>query len=67
MEITGQFRAGDIRHCYGDIGKLEALGYQAKVRFEQGTAELVEWVRQQTARQDFEKAAAELKRRGLAG
>jgi dTDP-L-rhamnose 4-epimerase len=65
VEVTGQFRAGDIRHCYGDIGKLAALGYRPEVRFEQGVAELVAWVRHQTVSQDFEQARGELQRRGL--
>jgi dTDP-L-rhamnose 4-epimerase len=66
-EITGQFRAGDIRHCYGDIGKLAALGYRPGVRFEQGVAELVAWVQQQVTAQNFEKARGELLARGLSG
>ena len=70
MEITGQFRAGDIRHCFADIRRIQALGYQPTVRFEEGVAELVAWVRtqtigQQTARDSFEQARSELDGRGL--
>ena len=65
FEITGQFRAGDIRHCYGDVSRLQALGYQAKVRFEDGIPELVEWVRRQQAVDRSELARQELDRRGL--
>ncbi len=35
-EITRNFRAGDIRHCYADIERLTSLGYRSKVNFEQG-------------------------------
>lgn len=64
-EIVEKFRAGDIRHCYADISRLKALGYQPKVRFEDGIEELVGWVGQQQAEDRFEKAREELKGRGL--
>jgi dTDP-L-rhamnose 4-epimerase len=66
--VSGQFRAGDIRHCYADIGKARRLlGYEPRVTFEQGVAELVNWVRGQQAEDSFEKAQAELRQRGLVG
>ncbi len=72
-EITGLFRAGDIRHCVSDIARLEALGFLPNVRFEDGAAALVDWVRTQRAAAkpadegtDFQKAQQELERRGLA-
>ena len=64
-KITGQFRAGDIRHCFADTGRLGALGYEPKVRFEDGIAELVDWVRSQQADDSFEGARMELASRGL--
>ena len=65
-EVPAQYRTGDIRHCYADISKIQqALGYQPQVRFEDGVAELVEWVKQQEAVDGFEKAQRELKARGL--
>jgi dTDP-L-rhamnose 4-epimerase len=64
-EVVGRFRAGDIRHCYADVGRLAALGYAPGVRFEDGVAELVEWVRAQTAADRFEGAQVELASRGL--
>jgi dTDP-L-rhamnose 4-epimerase len=65
-EIFGRFRIGDIRHCFADIQRLESLGYQSRVRFEMGIAELVEWVRTQTSADHFEQARGELIARGLA-
>jgi dTDP-L-rhamnose 4-epimerase len=65
-EIVNRFRAGDIRHCFADIGRIEALGYRPRVCFEDGVAELVEWVRSQTAVDGFEGAREELVSRGLA-
>jgi dTDP-L-rhamnose 4-epimerase len=65
-EIVHKFRSGDIRHCFADSGRLQGFGYQPQVRFEEGVAELVEWVRSQTAVDGFEQARQELARRGLA-
>jgi dTDP-L-rhamnose 4-epimerase len=64
-EIVEKFRSGDIRHCYGDITRLQALGYSPAVRFEEGIAELVEWVRSQTAQDGFDTARQELVQKGL--
>jgi dTDP-L-rhamnose 4-epimerase len=65
-EIVQKFRAGDIRHCYSDISRLQALGYRPRMRFEDGLGELVEWVRLQTASDHYEQARQELLRKGLA-
>ena len=65
-DIVGRFREGDIRHCYADISKIQSLlGYAPQVKFEDGMLELVEWVRRQTAVDNFSAAAQELERRGL--
>ncbi|MGC9025715.1 MAG: nucleoside-diphosphate sugar epimerase, partial [Chloroflexia bacterium] len=59
------FRAGDIRHCYPDVGRIAALGYRAQVAFAEGLGETVEWVREQAAVDRFTTAHGELERRGL--
>ncbi|HKT23770.1 MAG TPA: NAD-dependent epimerase/dehydratase family protein [Terriglobales bacterium] len=65
-EITSKYRAGDIRHCFGDISKArELLGYEPKVNFDQGIAELVEWLSQQSAEDKAENMVAELQTFGL--
>lgn len=65
-EIAHKFRGGDIRHCYADISKARALlGYEPQMRFEDGMAELVHWLRTQKAEDNVTKAAHELERRGL--
>lgn len=64
-EIAYKFRAGDIRHCYADISRISAMGYEPKVRFEEGVAKLVDWVRSQKAIDSFEGAREELVSRGL--
>lgn len=66
-EITGQFRAGDIRHCFSDIGRIRSvLGYEPTVSFEDGVRELVEWVASQQGVEDrVDAARQELDRLGL--
>jgi len=65
-EITGKYRAGDIRHCFGNISKArELIGYEPKVKLEDGVAELVEWLRAQTPEDKAERMVAELHTFGL--
>jgi dTDP-L-rhamnose 4-epimerase len=64
--ITGKYRAGDIRHCFADIGLArDLLGFSPQVRFEDGLTELVEWLLEQSAVDGVEAATQELSRRGL--
>lgn len=64
-EILGQFRDGDVRHCFPDVRQIEGLGYEAQVSLVDGVPELVEWVRSSTAPDDFENMKNELVSRGL--
>lgn len=65
-EIEEKFRAGDIRHCYADIGRAERLlGWSPKIAFEEGIDELVAWVRTQLADDGVLRAKEELESRGL--
>lgn len=67
-QIVDKFREGDIRHCYADISKIKAkLGFEPKIRFEEGFSELVKWVSTQTAVDMVEKATAQLQKKGLVG
>ena len=64
--ITGKYRAGDIRHCFADIGKSrELLGFKPEVSFEHGLEELATYLAGQIADDKAEAATAELLRRGL--
>ncbi|UMY17804.1 NAD-dependent epimerase/dehydratase family protein [Methylobacterium organophilum] len=65
-QITGQARAGDIRHCVADIGKIQReLGYAPQRDFEQGLTELAAWVAEQQAVDRVAEARRELEARGL--
>jgi dTDP-L-rhamnose 4-epimerase len=66
-ELTGQARAGDIRHCFADITLArELLGFEPRVELETGMRELAEWLETQTADDRVNAANAELTARGLA-
>ena len=65
-QITGKFRAGDIRHCYADISLAKrVLGYTPQVAFREGVTELVEWLRSQTATDRAAEATERLNVYGL--
>jgi dTDP-L-rhamnose 4-epimerase len=65
-QVSGKFRAGDIRHCYADISKIrQMLGYRPGIAFEEGLQDLLSWVRTQEAEDEGEQAVAELAAHGL--
>jgi dTDP-L-rhamnose 4-epimerase len=65
-ELTGKARAGDIRHCIPDLTKARSLlDYEAREDFDQGLAELAEWVARQEAEDRVFEARRELEMRGL--
>jgi dTDP-L-rhamnose 4-epimerase len=65
-QVTGKYRAGDIRHCFADISAArQLLGYEPQVRFEDGMCELVEWLRFQSAEDKAAEAAERLHVYGL--
>ena len=64
--VIGKYRAGDIRHCFADISHTRnELGFQPQKDFQDGLAELAEWLSGQVAEDKVEHAASELERRGL--
>jgi dTDP-L-rhamnose 4-epimerase len=65
-EIVGKTRVGDIRHCFCDGSKVtEKLGFRAERDFDEGLAELAEWVASQEADDRVDQARAELEAKGL--
>ena len=65
-ETTGDYRFGDIRHCFADISLArELLGYEPRVELTDGMTELAAWLSGQTAPENVDEAHAELRRRGL--
>ena len=65
-EITGNYRVGDIRHCFADITLARrVLGYEPAMPLEQGLIELASWLKGQVACDRVAEARAELAARGL--
>jgi len=65
-ELTGKYRAGDIRHCFADISRAkQVLGYEPQVKFADGVRELVHWLREQQAEDRAAEAAQKLSVYGL--
>ena len=67
INISGNYRLGDIRHNIGDLTKINSLlGYEPKVSFKQGISHFVDWVEGQAIEADNYKASIEeMKRKGL--
>jgi dTDP-L-rhamnose 4-epimerase len=65
-DVTGEFRAGDIRHCFADTRRARALlGFESQTTLEEGLPGLAEWVASQTVEERGDEALARLRSRGL--
>ena len=65
-QITGKYRTGDVRHCFADISKARSLlGYEPRVSFDHGMAQLAMWLQQQTAVDRASEMVEELNTFGL--
>ena len=67
INISGNFRLGDIRHNYADISLAQnILGYKPKFSFEEGLKKFCEWVLTQPLEEDnYKKSLEEMKNKGL--
>jgi dTDP-L-rhamnose 4-epimerase len=67
IKVTGQYRIGDIRHCYADLTEAKRLlGFDVKVSLESGLSRFCGWAQSEPVHEDqLEKAAAELRARKL--
>lgn len=67
VEISGQFRMGDIRHNVADLAKVRAaLGFEPSVSIEEGLHRFVAWVKGEGIQIDrYEESLRELKSKGL--
>jgi dTDP-L-rhamnose 4-epimerase len=65
-QCTGKYRVGDIRHCFADISLARRLlDFEPQIAFDDGLAELAEWLSTQVAIDRVDQATDELARRGL--
>jgi dTDP-L-rhamnose 4-epimerase len=67
IQVTGQYRLGDIRHNWADLSKAKSLlGFETKVTMREGLARFIEWARSQPVYEDRSaQAEAELRSKGL--
>ena len=67
LEISGQYRKGDIRHNFADISLLKnILDFTPQISFENGLQQFCNWVKEQALSTDnYEQSLAELKAKGL--
>lgn len=67
LNITGNYRLGDIRHNYADISKIEQrLGFAPSVSFAEGIKKFTDWVNSQEIQQSrYDDSIKEMKVKGL--
>ncbi len=64
--LVGEFRFGDIRHCFADTGRARRLlGFEPQTPLSAGLPELADWVARQTADEQGDEALAALRATGL--
>lgn len=67
LDVTGNYRLGDIRHNYADITfAKQILGFIPKWTFDAGIKQFTEWVNRQELQTDnYEASLEEMKQKGL--
>jgi dTDP-L-rhamnose 4-epimerase len=61
-QVSGEYRAGDIRHGYADLTAIRSrLGFAPEISLEEGLTRFVQWVRKQPLEADrVDDAVSEL-------
>ena len=67
LNVSGNYRLGDIRHNYADISMAKKfLKFEPKWSFDQGIKQFTEWVnRQELQKDNYEASLEEMKQKGL--
>jgi dTDP-L-rhamnose 4-epimerase len=67
INISGNYRLGDIRHNYADLTKIKSkLGFEPSVSFGEGIKRFCDWVNGQEIKEDkYEESIFEMKEKGL--
>jgi dTDP-L-rhamnose 4-epimerase len=64
--VPGQFREGDIRHCFADVSLARKhLGWHATMPFKEGLQEFLQWAREESPEDRTDEANAEMRAKGL--
>lgn len=65
-EISGEYRAGDIRHCFADIkAARDLLGFEPEVPLAAGLRETARWLSGQAPEDRLDVMRAEMRRHGV--
>ncbi len=67
INISGNYRIGDIRHNFGDLSKIKnILGYTPQFSFSKGIKKFCNWVEEQKIQEDkYQKSINEMRMKGL--
>ena len=67
VNISGNYRLGDIRHNFADLKKIgEKLGFIPKINFSEGIKRFTDWVNTQAIQEDkYNQSIEEMKQKGL--
>lgn len=67
IQISGNYRLGDIRHNFADISKIKSdLGFEPQWSFDRGIETFTNWVDEQEIPEDkYEASIQEMKNKGL--
>jgi dTDP-L-rhamnose 4-epimerase len=67
INLSGNFRIGDIRHNYANLSKIEdKIGFKPDFDFEKGLIQFTGWVKSQEVMEDnYAKSISEMKAKGL--
>ena len=67
INVSGNFRLGDIRHNYADLSRIQSrLNFEPKYSFNDGIKLFVNWVKTQVINEDrYLESVRELKSKGL--
>lgn len=67
LQVTGNYRLGDIRHNFADTAKIERLlGFKPSVSFTDGIKRFADWVNSQSvAESKYDESVQEMKAKGL--
>jgi dTDP-L-rhamnose 4-epimerase len=67
IDVSGNYRLGDIRHNYADLEKInKLLGYTPSITFDEGVSRFTKWVESQEVQRDsYNESIEEMKKKGL--
>jgi dTDP-L-rhamnose 4-epimerase len=67
LQVTGNYRLGDIRHNFADISKItRLLGFKPSISFADGLKRFTDWVNKQSVQTSrYDESVREMKEKGL--